>query len=321
MKANPWARVAVTVGAMLVVLLLAASWRFLESRGVFASVEAKEPHECRTVAEVPDVTDIAVDEGAGTVFVASRSAGLFALILGGQVSHLSGTPKDFHPVAVSLTHDPLVKLRTVSFGEDGRISISVFDLVPETLKETGRLTADVLNDPADLTALEMDRFYLVNRHASRTAFGRWLDDVFLLPRAGILYFDGMKFVTVAEQLNSPAGIALSPDGMHLYVGEDYPHALVSFTRNDLTGALENPAVLPFPSRPQKIAVSSDGSLLVAARPKSGMGQVFRVKVVDGVPQTPELVYARRDGEVTAAAQIGKHLLIGTDGQLKDCWLP
>lgn len=313
MRNNPWRRIALTIGAMAAVLLLAASWRYLVSRGVFTSVEAKQPGQCRVVAKVPDIADIAVDESSGTVYVASRSDGLFGFSKGALV-RLGGSPKDFHPAAIALAAN--TKLQVMFSQQDGRYAVALFDLTPGELGEIGRLSSDELNDPAALASLDGERFYLVNRHKSRSGLGRWLDDAFLLPRADVLYFDGMKFVTVAKGLNSPAGIALSPDQTHLYVSEDYPRTLVTFARNDFTGATENPTVLSIGSGLGKIHGTKDGSLIIAARPKAGMGQVWRIK--DG---TAELLYARRDGEIAAAAQFGRHLLVGAADGLTDCDLP
>ena len=313
MSSNPWFRIAATASAVVFVLLLAASWRFLESRGVFTSVETKKPAQCRMVAKLPAISDVAVDDASGTVFVASRSGGLYGFAWGPLV-RLGGTPKDFHPVAIALAHNPRTRLQVLFAKADGRHAIAVFDLRPDGLSEVGRLSTDVLTDPAALAALDTDRFYLVNRHHSRTALGRWLDDVFLLPRADVLYFDAMKFVTVAGRLNSPAGIGLSSDKKHLYVSEDYPRSLVTFTRDDFTGGVENPTVMPIESGLGKIHVAEDGSVIIAARPKPGTGQVWRVK--DG---NAELVYARKDGEIAAAAQLGRHLLVGATDGLTDCF--
>lgn len=326
MPRNRWNRIATTVCAMLAVLLLAASWRFVESRGVFTSVKEVTQHVCRQPDRTGQggVADIAVDAAGKTAYLAMADA-LFALPIGMNDAppvKLSGTPKDFHPVALSPARgsDGAAKLWAIFTGRDGRYAIALFDVLPGALKEIGRLTTDVLSDPADLAAIDANRFYLVNRHTSRTAFGRWLDDAFLLPRAEVLYYDGMKFVTVAERLNSPSGIAVSPDKSHLYVSEDYPHTIASFTRNEFTGALDNPALISVPAGPLKIRAMDDGSLIVAAWPKGSTGAVYKVRIANGVLQPPELLYAAKGESVTAVAEANGHLLIGSDKQLLDCRL-
>jgi hypothetical protein len=343
MQNNPWRRIAITVSVMLAVLLLAASWRYLQSRGVFTSVEETAPGVCRQVPGIGAVKDIAPGRMGGA-YIASTD-GLY-IYRGSKTERMAGTPKDFHPVALAAFDNTL----HVLFRQHDHWTISVFSAksmdttvlydagvrprvatkdptletiavskpVPPKVEELGRLTTDVLTDPADIALLDSGRFYLINRHASRTGLGRWLDDAFLLPRANVLYFDGVKFVTVAERLNSPAGLALSADGSRLYVSEDYPRTLASFSRNDLMGSLDNPAVLSLPANPLKISLGANGALIVTARPKAGAGQVWRVTLENGVPQKTELIYSHKGEGVNTAALLGTHLLIGTESKLLDC---
>lgn len=313
MKRNPWMRIAATVSAMLAVLLLATSWRYFVSRGVFASVEERTPGLCRAMPGIGPVAAIAPGT-AGSAYVAS-AAGLY-LYRANAVEQIRGTPKDFHPVALTAYGNTL----HVLFGQDGHWTISVFSVKPAVpeVEELGRLSTDVLTDPADLVSVDDVRFYLVNRHGTHTAVGRWLDDAFLLPRANVLFFDGMKFVTVAERLNSPEGLTLSNDLSRLTVAEDYPRTLANFTRNEFVGSLDNANVLSLPAGPRKITLGPNGALIVAAKPKAGAGQVYVVTTANGVPQKAELIYSSKSEEVTAAAQIGRHLLVGTKTKLLDC---
>lgn len=310
---SPWRRIAITVSAMAGVLLLAASYRYVESRGLFASTEDKAPASCHAVAGIGAVADLAVDK-SGNAYIAADGA-LYGYD-GKAAVRFAGTPKDFHPAALSVAEDGT--LVTV-FRQDTVWELSVLGVVsPGVVKEVGRLSADTLTDPAAIIALPAGRFYLVNRHASRTALGRWLDDTFLVPRAEIQFFDGMKFIPVATRLNSPAGVALSGDASRLYVAEELPRRLVALSRNDFNGAVAEPVVLNLPAAPTKVALAKDGSLIVTAWPKKGAGAVYRVKTENGVPQSAELVYGSKTAPVTAAAEANGHLLIGTPKALFDC---
>lgn len=326
-KTSPWRRIAVTVSAMLVVLLLASSYRFVASRGYFASVEDKTPATCQTVNGISEVTVITpviahIDNGA---FVATKRGELY-LLSGGTTTKLSGISKRSHATALSLGWGPdrVGILQAVMARDAGGYYVASYrvtaSLHPPSIGviEIGRLTTNQLTDPADLVSIDGTRFYLVNKHSTHSAFGRWLDDAFLVPRASVLYFDGMKFITVAERLNATAAVALSPDGAHLYVAEELPRALASFSRNVFSGALDNAELFSLPAAPTKITVAPDGSLIVAAWPKRGAGAVYRVRPTDGVPQPAELLYASKSEEITAAAEVGGHLLIGSQKRLIDC---
>lgn len=348
MGTGPWFRVLVTAGAVLAVLILAAGYRYLESRGAFTAVRPGFSGTCRTVAGAAG--DITVADGVAFVAVAGRTPseadGLYLYAYdkpGARLVRLANVPKDFRPLALSLYRSADGQsLLALGRRAAGDFSVAVFDIetVEGTVKltEVGRITGDVLTDPRDLVAVDHDRFYVVNGHAGRTALGRWLDDVFLLPRADLLYFDGMKFVTAVEGLSSPAGAALSKDGRHLYVSESYPRLLLAFARDPLTGELKNDGRLAVPSGLEKISPAPDGSLWVAGQPKPleedrfrddpsrpAPSQVFRVGLDNGEPGSAALIYSNEGDEIGAAgvaAVAGKHLLIGSalDGKMLDCAL-
>ncbi len=311
-----WRRIGLTVAAMLAVLLLAAAFRYGQSRGVFTSVADKTPAACHAVAGIGGVTAIAAGPN-GNLYLAAAD-GLY-LYSGGKAVRFTGTPKGFHPTALSQAASGELQ---VLFRQNGVWEISAFTVkLSDTpkLEELGRISTDSFTDPADIQALPAGRFYLVNRHKTHTALGRWLDDVFLIPRAEVQFFDGLKFVTVSKRLNAPSAVAAS-DGM-LYVAQELPRTLAIYQRNEFSGALGDVQLFNLPAAPAKISRAKDGSLIVAAWPKSGQGAVYRVTVAGGIPQSAELLYASKSQEVTAAAEAGGALLIGTNKVLLACAQP
>lgn len=313
-------RIGVTVSAMLAVLLLVVGYRLALSRGLFNAVEERTPGLCHTVAGAGAVAGIAADPSGKTVLVAASGA-LFSYA-DGTLTRLSGTPKAFAVRALAMARSNAgdVFLRAVLAQAEGGFTVVLFKLKPGFVDEIGRITADLLSDPVALAMPDAERFYLVNRHDSRSSLGRWLDDTLLLPRTHLLWFDGLKFVPVADHLNTPGGLTLSADGGHLYVAEAYPRSVVGMSRSDFTGAIDQPAALSLPSGPGTITPAADGSLIVAARPKAGAGEVYRVRLESGLPKAAELLYAKKGAEIRAAAETGGTLLVGTDKTLLVCAL-
>jgi Gluconolactonase len=254
----------------------------------------------------------------GTAYVAG--GGGLSAYHGGKLERLTGTPKQFSVAALGAvaTVNGDTFLRSVLNQGGGRFAIAVFRQKPGGVEEIGRITSDEVQDPAAVVAADPERFYLVNRHEAKTALGRWLDDTLLLPRAHLLWFDGMKFVPVAEHLNTPSGLALSADGTRLFIAQDYPRTIAAMTRYEFSGAIENPAALNMPSGPLKLTVAGDGSLIVAARPKAGSGEVYRVVLENGQPKSASLLYAQKGEEVRAAAELPGTLLVGTSKALIAC---
>ena len=359
MKINPWLRIAATAGVVVVVAVLAGTARMLESHGVFISVTPGFGGSCRAVPSATGPEDIAIDKEDKIAFVSasdrlarnkgkpSPKDGLYSYAYempGAGLVRLSGAPADFHPHGMSLYRAPdgSLTLMAVNHRLDKTSSVDIFSIQitggTVKLEEVGSIAGRILTSPNDLAAVDQDRFYVVNDHASKTDFGRWLDDALVLPRTNILYFDGMKFTIVAKGLNSPSGVALSKNGRYLYVAESYPRTLLTFERNPFSGELKQAGMLSIPSNLDKADVAEDGSVWVGSHPKAfataayrsnrgkpAPSEIFRVGVQNGVPQSASLVYANMGDEIGASSvgvTVDSHLLIGSpfDSKILDCRL-
>ncbi len=214
---RPVVRAAISAGSVVLVGLLAVGFRTLNAYGVFTDVTPGFAGSCTAIAGVRGPEDIVIDAPSGLAFISamdrrafaagkpSPQDGLFLLRPSATaVSKLSGAPKDFHPHGISLVRDANGRLTLLAINHraDGSNSIEVFDVVTDSsavsLRQTGSITSGQLVSPNAIAAVDGDHFYVVNDHGSSTAFGRTLEDLLLLPRADLLYFDGMVFHVVAS---------------------------------------------------------------------------------------------------------------------------
>ena len=360
MRKSPWIRIGATAVAVVLVAVLTGTFRLLESHGAFTQIVPGFAGTCRAVGGMVGPEDIAIDAKDKLAFVSAtnrpaRSAhkpspkdGLYTyayLEPGATLVKLSGTPKDFHPHGISLVRaaDGGLTLMAINHRLDGTNSVDIFAVTVASgaaaLKEVGSIGGGLLVSPNDITAVDQDRFYVVNDHTSKTQLGRWLDDNLVLPRTNILYFDGISFKVAAEGLNFPNGAALSHDGRYLYVPESYPRTLLTFERNIFSGQLKQVDALPIASDLDNADVAADGSIWIGSHPdafamatyrenpsKPAPSEVFKVSVHNGAPQTATLVYANMGGQI-GASSVGAvsdgHLLIGSpfDSKILDCKLP
>jgi len=359
MKINPLVRITATAGVVVVVAVLAGTARMLESHGVFTSVTPGFGGSCRAVQSASGPEDIAIDKEDKIAFVSASDRpardigkpsprdGIYSYAYempGAGLVRLSGTPADFHPHGISLYRAPdgSLTLMAINHRLDKMSSVDIFSVQiaggSVKLEEVGSIASRILTGPNDLAAVDQDRFYVVNDHVSKTDFGRWLDDTLVLPRTNILYFDGMKFTTVAEGLNFPNGAALSKNGRYLYVPQSYPRTLLTFERNPFSGRLKQVGALPIPSNLDNADVADDGSIWVGSHPKAfamvayrgdpgkpAPSEIFRVGVQNGMPQSASLIYANMGDQIggsSVGATAGGHLLIGSpfDNKILDCKL-
>ncbi|MDE1939104.1 MAG: SMP-30/gluconolactonase/LRE family protein [Alphaproteobacteria bacterium] len=360
MKINPWIRMAVTAGAVLVVALAAGTYRMLDSHGAFTHVTPGFNGTCETVRGVVGPEDIAIDRQAKLAFVsamdrAARAKGKSApqdglysydyLQPGAHLVKLAGTPADFHPHGISLYRAPdgSLTLMAINHRMSGSNTVDIFSVTVAggvaKLAEVGSIGSGMLISPNAVAAVDQDRFYVVNDHTSKTKLGRWLDDNLVLPRADVLYFDGVKFAEVVTGLNFPNGAALSPDGKYLYVTEAYPRTLLTFERNPFFGQLKQVNALSIPSNLDNARVAADGSLWLGSHPdsfkmdafrsdpsKPAPSEIFRVSVANGIPQSATPVYVNMGSQIggsSVGAVADGHLLIGSpiDTKILNCKLP
>ena len=224
----------------------------------------------------------------------------------------------------------------------GRFSIDSFEVTnPQTnpaLVAQGTIEGGLLSDPQDVAAAGPGAFYVSNNSAKQS-FVKGLASWGVLPGSSILYFNGMVFKPVAEDLYGARGLVLAPDGNHLLVASLTSRSLKSFSRDPFGGNLTEAGSLTLAAAPDKITLDAQGSVWVAGHAnllswrafaadpaKRTSSQIFRVSLVSGLPQESAQVYGN-DGKDIAAASIasshGKQLLIGSslDDKLLDCTLP
>jgi hypothetical protein len=152
----------------------------------------------------------------------------------------------------------------------------------------------------------------------------------------VLYFNGMTFKSVADGLYGARGLLLAPDGQHLLVASLTTRSIKSFSRDVFSGALNEADSLTLAAAPEKLSLDSYGQIWATGhanlfrwrafagdRQARDTSQVFRVSLLNGVPQDSSQVYGNDGSEIAAASvavSSAQGLLIGSslDGKLLSC---
>lgn len=331
------------VAIMTVVALVVFVGRALWANGLLASAPAGFTGRCKIAAAVPGIEDM--EAAGGKVFVAVASArgpdardGIY-VFKDGQLTRLAGTPKDFHPRGISLYHGPggSLYLFAVNRRSSGRFSIDSFEVAQDgpTLTPQGTIEGGLLTDPQDVAAAGPGAFYVSNNSA-KSSLTKQLAGYGLLPASEVLYFNGLTFKSVADGLYGARGLVLAPDGTHLLVASLTARSIKSFNRDVFSGALNEADSLTLAAAPEKLTLDPFGQVWAAghanlfhwrafaADPRArDSSQVFRVSLLNGVPQEASQIYGD-DGKQIAAASVAvsstQGLLIGSslDNRLLNC---
>ncbi len=352
---RPIVRAALTVGAVLAAVVVAVVVRSLNDYGVFTDLTPGFAGTCVTIPNIHGPEDIAIDAPSGWAFISamdryafnagkpSPQDGLYALRVGSSppaVSKLTGVPKDFHPHGISLVRGGGLALLVINHRSDHTNSIEIFDVAADksgvVLHHTGSIASGALTTPNAIAAVDPDHFYVVNDHGSAAAFGRMLEDYLVLPRANLLYFDGMEFRVMVQHLAYPSGLALSADGHYLYATEINTRRIDTFERQPLSGSLDQVGTLDVPSGVDNLRFDTEGHLWVGSHPKGfamdafrsdptkpAPSEIFKVMLVNGIPKSAVPVFTdlgKRIGGSSVGAVSGQALLIGSplDDHVLDC---
>lgn len=340
---------------MAAVAVMVFLGRVLWANGLFAGVPTGFLGSCKTVAAVPGIEDM--EAAGGQVFVSVASArgpdardGIY-VFKDGKLIRLAGTPKDFHPRGIGLFRGPggsllLYAVNRRSMGASARagatenkvrFSIDSFEVAQDgsALTPQGTVEGGLLTDPQDVAVTAPGTFYVSN-NAAKSSLTRQLAGYGVLPASEVLYFNGMSFRAMAQDMYDARGLLLAPDGQHLLVASLTTRSIKSYTRDPFSGALAEAGSLTLAAAPEKLSLDSYGQVWAtghanlfhwrgfAADPKArDTSQVFQVTLLSGVPQEASQIYGN-DGSQIAAASVAvpsaEGLLIGSslDQKLLSC---
>jgi hypothetical protein len=340
-------RVITVLFAVLLVGIVALALRTLDALGLFTEVTHVACEDKTFIGGVGGVDDMQFDAATNSLFIAvtderaelsSRSSsgdGIYVLRPGrtGKPFKLAGTDADFHPSALSMFRDAdgSLTLMALSQPSHGNAVVDVLDVSDPSsdkvaLHERESISSDLLVAPGGLTAVDKSRFYVTNIQTSKTFLGRLLEVHLLLPRANIVYFDGANFRIAADGLRMPSGMARSPDGSKLYVGEMTGREIRTYAREPFSGDITLVNEMPIESGINDIHVVANGNLFAVGQPKlaelllyshdahkPSPSEVFRIPVgSNGIPQSAIRAYAGTDiGAAGVSILVGNRLLVGS----------
>jgi len=335
--------------------------------GELKSIDPHFAGSCRQVEGVVGPEDIAIAPGSTIAYISAddRRASLAGRPVPGAIFTYdladpravptNATPQadaSFHPHGIGtwvapdgrmllfVVNHPGASLFGETMGPGPAHTIEVFERTADgKLAHKRRIAGDELISPNDIAPVGEDRFYVTNDHGSSSGLGRKLEEYLRLPRANVLYYDGKRFVEVADDLRYANGIAVSADGAKLFVATITSFAVSVFDRDAATGALTPAEEIDVGTGPDNIEIDAAGDLWIGAHPQLltfasyakdptvlSPSQVLRVtRGRDGRFEVTEMFLSRGDdlsGSSVAAWRDGR-LLIGSvfDRHFLDCRIP
>jgi arylesterase/paraoxonase len=283
--------------------------------GVFRFVANRSPGTCAPLSLGGSAEDIQVDRQRGLAYLsvldraslargepAEGSIMLLDLNLAEPVPRAALTydPPGFRPHGLSLFEregEP-ARLFGISHPADGGHSVELFEREPYGAFVPRQSVRDPLFvHPNAIAAVGARQFYLANDTSQPEKSSPALDAFLRRGDSTVVYFDGAKARVVASGLRFVAGMAASPDGQRLYVGEALGGQLRVYRRDAASGDLALEQIVPLGTAPDNLNVDAGGVVWIAAHPRLF---AFLAHVRNPVERAPTQVlrYDPRDGKVT-----------------------
>jgi arylesterase / paraoxonase len=343
------------------VVVLAVGGFVLDTLYVSGAFKTIEPHfdgTCNSVPGVVGAESVTLAPGSRFVLLSAddrRAAmsghpvpgGIWMYDLTGEAPLRNLTPDatdEFHPHGIGIWDDGTGNGRLFVINHpdegrkpqgEGRQTIEVYDWTPDGMTHRETLQDPLMITPNAVIPTSANSFYVSNDHGPNN-FWRNFDDYLALPRANVLYYDGMHFKVAAADIALANGVNLSADGKRLFVASTLGQEILIYDRDTTTGSLSNKRRLPLGTAPDNIERDSDGNLWIGTHPqllkllayavdpnKPAPGQVIRVVPGgDGNTHIDE-VYLGDGGQIGAvsgAAVAGKRMILGSifDDHFADC---
>ncbi len=272
---------AIVCGVLLlgIILLAVDAARFA---GVFRGVAGGFNGTCSAVALARASADVQIDRERGVAYLSvldrdnAQSAKWHGDVArsqsrrAGRARRHGVRPAGFRPQGLSLLlrPDQPARLLVISRQADGSDTVEIAEQSPGGAfipKDSVHNTAFVHS--LAIAAASPRQFYLATSGNSDRDFPRVRDLFFRSGSATLLYYDGQQAHIVERGLRYPAGLALSPDGSRLYVGEMLGKQLRIYRRDVVSGMLTLEESVALGAAPAALDVDAEGIVWIAAHPQ------------------------------------------------------
>ncbi len=266
----------------LVVLLLIVAFvaHTLISTGFFRTVKNQFNGEIIKQVSLPGAEDITISTIDSFAIISStqrkvyppteeEKGGLYIMDLKSEtfdVTSLSSSfSKPFAPHGISIIKkDSTYTIMAINHPPSGH-SIEVFSLYNQTLTHKRTITHPSLISPNDLVLIDENRFYVTNDHGYTEGIGKFFEEYLGLSVSNVLYFDGKKFIEVADGIAYANGINFDPKRNLVYVASPRGFEIKVFTKHE-DGTLDFIENIPCGTGVDNIEIDLEGNLWSGGHP-------------------------------------------------------
>ncbi|MEW7292286.1 SMP-30/gluconolactonase/LRE family protein [Aquimarina sp. 2304DJ70-9] len=273
-------RVTKRITLIILVLVLSFITHTLVSTGFFRTVENQFDGKVVKKVALPGAEDITISYVDSFAIVSSthrlvyppkkeEQGGLYILELKSgnfDITNLTASlKKPFAPHGISMIKkDSTYTIMAINHTLEGH-SIEVFSLYNGNLIHKRTITDPSLKSPNDIVLIDENRFYVTNDHGYTKGIGKFFEEYGGLSVSNVVYFDGEKFIEVADGIAYANGINFDPKRNLLYVASPRGFEIKVYSRNK-DGLLDFIEDIPCGTGVDNIEIDNEGHLWSGAHP-------------------------------------------------------
>ncbi len=333
-------RITKRITLIILVLVISFIVHTLVSTGFFRTVENQFDGKIVKKVALPGAEDITISHVDSFALISSTNrlvyppkeeerGGLYRMELKSgnfkTINLTASLKKPFAPHGISMIKkDSTYTIMAINHTLAGH-SIEVFSLHNESLTHKKSITDPSLKSPNDIVLIDENRFYVTNDHGYTKGIGKIFEEYGGLSVSNVVYFDGDKFIEVADGIAYANGINFDPKRNLLYVASPRGFEIKVYSRN-ADGLLDFIEDIPCGTGVDNIEIDSEGHLWSGAHPNllrfkayaqgkknTSPSEVIKVTYREKNDYLVEQIYVE-DGEVmsgsSSAAAFGDLILTG-----------
>ena len=324
-------------GLILIVLFL---FNVFWSTGFFRTIENKFEGEIFKQIKLKGAEDITVSHIDSFAIISSTArksfpnieqerGGLYFLDLKNKnfkLIHLTNNfKKPFAPHGISIfKKNNYYIIAAINHTLDGEF-IEIFKLTGTKLTHQKSLKHKLIFSPNDIVLLDENKFYFTNDHKYRKGLNRLAEDYLGLSLSNVIYFDGMRFFEVANEIAFANGINVDSKRNLVFVAS-VRKFLVKVYKKNIDNSLTFIEDINCNTGVDNIEFDSENNLWIGAHPsllhfnfyangnkKISPSEIIKIKYFDKENYEIEQIYMESGNNMsgsTVAATFGNLILMG-----------
>lgn len=251
----------------------------LQKAGYFLTIENYFKGSVNILQSPEGIEDIEIDDSLNIAYLSSldrRNGGALGAIYSKDLNNENSkfinltqkfNFKEFKPHGISLVESKNRKFLFVINHSTKFEEVLIFEIINQNLNLIKKIHDDKFKSLNDISALNLNEFFVTNDHNSRPSFGRTLSDIASIYTGNIVYYNSGISRIIEDNIGYANGINVSKNKKYLFASSTLNNELYVY---DLSNKLKISKINShnLGISPDNIDIDQEENLYIACHPKT-----------------------------------------------------